>query len=183
MNAHHTLLILAAFASTAASALGANPPAAAPLGAKPSGSSSYEARFKEVRERVAELFHYRDRTPAPIDPRHNPFRTPGGVVMTARSGTDGDTGGRLAAGSDPAPSDSGTSGNLSLLQQGVATLKVSGIVEISGRAHLVINKRPYKEGDVVPTQVQGETLYLRVKEITRRSVTLTHDDAEMTLKY
>ena len=50
-------------------------------------------------------------------------------------------------------------------------------------ARLAINSQTYREGDLVPTQVAGETIYLRVKEIARRTVTLSLNDAEVTLKY
>ena len=158
-------------------------PAPAPAAAKPADAETYEARFKEVKQWIAELELARSQPPAPLDPRHNPFRTPGSIVMAARPGADSDGGARVPTGAGLAPAESTPGTNLSVLQQGAATLRVSGIVEINGSAHLVINKRPYKQGALVPTQVQGETVYLRVKEIARRSVTLSLEDAEMTLKF
>lgn len=188
MKPHQPAVILAALLVGAGALPGAaekiDPaPAQTPLVAKPPAPPTYEARFKEVKERIAELYAYRNRVVPPLEPRHNPFRTPGSIVMAARTGTEGEGGARVPAGTIPAPADTAPGTSLSLLQQGAATLRVSGIVEISGRAHLVINKRPYKEGDVVQTQVQGEAVYLRIKEIARRSVTLSLDDAEMTLKF
>jgi hypothetical protein len=70
-----------------------------------------------------------------------------------------------------------------VLQQAVATLKVSGVIEIEGRAHLVINARPYKQGEVVQTYVGGDAVYLRIRDISNRSVTLVLNDTEMTLKF
>lgn len=125
-------------------------------------------RFAEVRQRIADLYQHRTETPAALDPRHDPFRT--------RAAKAPAVGGGASAPVAPAS-------ELSLLQQAVATLKVSGVFEIGGRQHLVINARPYKVGDVVQTQVRGEPVYLRVREISRRSVTLALNEAEITLKF
>ena len=159
----------------------ASPAVAAESAAKPASQVSMQSRFKQVQERVGALYQNRNQPPPPVDPRYNPFRAPGTAPVAPPVVSEGDTGPRPPGGAElsgPAPGAS-----LGLLQQGAATLKVSGIFEISGRAHLVINSRPYKEGDVVQTLVQGETVYLRVKEISKRSVTLSLNDAEMTLKF
>lgn len=153
--------------------------APAPAATAPATQSSLTARFKQVQERVTTLFQHRNAPPAPVEPRHNPFRAPGSAPILPAT-AEGDGGSRPLTG-DYAGLAPGSS--LALLQQGAATLKVSGIFEIGGRAHLVINSRPYKEGDVVQTLVQGETVYLRVKEISKRSMTLALNDAEMTLKF
>ena len=52
-----------------------------------------------------------------------------------------------------------------------------------GRSYLVINAKPYKENDVIQSQVQGESVYLRIRQITRDSVTLLLNEAETTLKF
>jgi hypothetical protein len=153
----------------------------APAAGGPTGQGSMASRFKQVEERIAALFQHRDQPPPPIEPRHNPFRPPGSAPLAPPVSSDTPELPRPPAGSDYSGLSPGAS--LALLQQGAATLKVSGIFEIGGRAHLVINARPYKEGDVVQAQVRGETVYLRVKEIARRSVTLALNEAEMTLKF
>ena len=81
------------------------------------------------------------------------------------------------------PSVPVTNADETLVQQAAATLKISGVFEIAGRSHLVINARPYSQGDVVQTQLQGETVNLRIKEIKKRSVTFTLRDAEMLLSF
>ncbi|MSU71074.1 MAG: hypothetical protein EXS43_01865 [Opitutus sp.] len=63
------------------------------------------------------------------------------------------------------------------------TLRVSGIFEIGGKQHLVINSRPYKEGDVIQTQVQGNTVCLRVRQIARNSMVLVLNQAKLTVKF
>jgi hypothetical protein len=73
--------------------------------------------------------------------------------------------------------------DLARLQEAVATLKVSGTFEKDGRLYLVINAKPYKDNDVIQTQVQGEPVYMRVRQVSRRSVTVVLNEAEMTLKF
>jgi hypothetical protein len=165
MNTLRPWLLVAGLASSAA-LLGASAVPAAP---KPSVPNPFAGRFKQVNERIDALFHHRNEAPPPPDARNNPFRVPGAAMPAARPG-------------EPAPAPDPAS-NLTRLQESVSTLRVSGLFEIGGRSHLVINARPYKEGDVVQTQVQGEAVYLRVREISRRSVTLELGDAEMTLKF
>lgn len=143
--------------------------AAVPNAPKPSVPNPFAARLKQVHDRIDALFHHRNEAPPPLDARNNPFRVAGASAPAARPG-------------DGAPAPDPVS-NLSRLQESVSTLRVSGVFEFSGRSHLVINARPYKEGDVVQTQVQGDAVYLRVREISKRSVTLELGDAEMTLKF
>lgn len=150
---------------------GAEPARKAP---KTSVPNPFAPRFKQVRDRIDDLYRHRNEPPSPPDARSNPFRTPGVPIA-----------GPVA--SAPRPDEASltpdAASNLSLLQQSVATLRVSGVFEVGGRSHLVINKRSYKEGDVVQTQVQGEPVYLRIREISKRSVTLELNEAEMTLKF
>lgn len=130
-------------------------------------------RFNQVRARIKALFEHRNETPAPPNARTNPFR-PLGPLAPATNGQ--------RSKDDAAPASEPES-DLAVLQRSAATLKISGIFEIGGTSHLVINARPYKQGDVVPTQVNGETVYLRVRIIARRAVTLALNEAEMTLKF
>ena len=157
-----TLLVLAAATALPVAAAPGKPP-------KQSVPNPLAPRFKQVRERIDALFQNRNAPPPPLEAAQNPFRVPG-AVKAAEAGVSG--------GRAPVLAD-----DLTLLQQAVATLKVSGVFEIGGHSHLVINARPYKQGDVVQTQAQGEKVYLRVKEISKRTVTLTLNEAEMTLKY
>ncbi len=169
------LLVPAVVAALPAATASAPPPAAPPPASAPKQSvpNPLAPRFKQVRERIDALFLHRNAPPEPLDPKHNPFRSPGDrpVVPVAE--------GLVAETVAPAaPADA-----LAQLQQAAATLKVSGVFEKGGRSHLVINARPYQQGDVVQTLVQGEKVYLRVKEIAKRSVTLALHDVEMTLKF
>ena len=142
--------------------------------AKPSVPNPFAPRFKQVRDRIEALFGHRNETPPAPDLRTNPFRVPGAAVPVAPVNRE-----QTAA----APTAPAAVADLTLLQDSAATLRVSGVFEIGGRSHLVINARPYKEGDVVQTQVKGEAVYLRVREISKRSVTLELNEAELTLKF
>lgn len=159
-------------------------PADAPAKTPPPASKAMSTpplspRFRQVRERIDALFRHRNETPPPPDPRLNPFR-PAGAVPAAATTASGGRDSAAAGDQLPAPPSS----DLALLQQAVATLKVSGVVEIPGRgAHLVINAKPYKVGEVIQTKVQGESVFLRVRNISRNSVTLGLNVAEMTLKF
>lgn len=144
---------------------------------KSSVSSPLAARFKLVRERIDALYRHRNEAPPPPDAATNPFRLPGTVpVLASGDGRTPTAAESLAAGLAP-------TSNLALLQQGAETLKISGIFEISGQLLLVINARPYRQGDLVQTVVQGEKVPLRIREIARRSVILEYKDAELTLKF
>jgi hypothetical protein len=140
-------------------------------------------RFKEIDERLTVLFRYR--SGAKPDLSSNPFRAPGtapapGATTTTATTTPADSGTKPKDASDAGPAPNA---NLALLQQAAATLRVTGNLATGGQSRLVINGHNYREGDMVPTQVANETIYLRVKEIARRSVTLELDGAEMTLKF
>ena len=168
MKTIHLLFLLAAIGALRAPLGGAQAP---PASMAPPQLSS---RFKQVRERIDELFRNRSETPAPPDPRTNPFRSPGSFASRPSSVLP-DTPGV------PLPQVSGS--DLTRLQESVATLKVSGTFEKDGRLYLVINAKPYKNNDVITTQVRGEPVYLRVRQISGRGVTLTLDEAEITLKF
>lgn len=164
-------LLLVAAVLPLALLTGAEPPRKAPKSSVP---NPFAPRFKQVRDRIDDLYRHRNEPPSPPDARSNPFRTPGTPAAAPVA---------AAAGADEASLTPDAASNLSLLQLSVATLRVSGVFEVGGRSHLVINKRPYKEGDVIQTQVQGEPVYLRIREISKRSVTLELNEAEMTLKF
>lgn len=151
----------------------AGPPAASSQASGAPGAAKappMAAKFKQIRERIDALFHHRSESPVPIGPADNPFRPPGPMKDSRAAG------GEASPVAEPA-------GNLALLQQAAATLRVSGIVEIGDRSHVVINNKPYKIGDVVPAAVQGEAVPVRVRAITRAAITLELNEAEVTLKF
>ncbi len=145
--------------------------AAAP---KTPGPPPLSPRFKQVRERIDALFA--DRSTPPPNPTllDNPFRPPGAIPAEPEPTPENPA--------EPAPA-APVSSDLETLQQAVATLRVTGTFNVGGEVHLVINARPYKAGDVLQVSLPRGTVYLRVREIAPNLVTLTLNEAEMTLKY
>lgn len=144
-------------------------------GAASAKAPSLSPRFQEVRDRINALFEHRNAALPSFNPRFDPFRTSGASVAppaATASPAEGVPVPVVAAASD-----------VSLLQASVAGLKVSGIVEIGGKQHFVINSRPYKEGDVIQTHAQGVPVYLRIREINRGAMVLALNQAETTLKW
>lgn len=173
MKTRHRLLLCGLFAVLLAPLRGESAPAAEP---KPAGPP-LSPRFQQVRNRIEALFQHRLATPPPPDPQLNPFRPPGAPLVAA-----GDAGGPDAD-NVPVPLLEVRSSALELLQQSMATLKVNGTMIIGGRIHLVVNAKPYREGEMVQVQLEGEPFYLRLHKVSRNSVTFALHGAEMTLKF
>ena len=130
---------------------------------------SSNPRFIQSRTRIDALFHYRNAPLPPLDPRQNPFR------LTNDSGA-ATIGSPAALPQGLAPdSDEG------MLHLGAATLKIGGLVVREGSAQIGINGGLYKEGDVIPARVRGTLVYFRIRHITNDSVTISLNDAELTL--
>jgi hypothetical protein len=158
-------LAIAATLFASGLALAATPPTSKSPDSKPAAPPPLSPRFIQVRERINTLFQHRNEVPPPPDLRANPFRPAGAAVVPG------------------ATSPTLPSNDLSLLQQAIATLKVSGTVERDEQSYVVVNNRTYKKGDVVPARAEGEMVYLRVGDITRNTLTLTLNSAELTLKF
>ncbi len=132
---------------------------------------SSNPRFIQSRTRIDALFHYRN-SPQPVpDPRQNPFRL---ANDTGASVTPGGATAAVAPGVAP-DSDEG------MLQLGASTLKLGGYVVKEGSAQIGINSGLYKEGDVIPARVRGALVYFRIRHITPDSVTISLNDAELTI--
>jgi len=183
MKPHRVLFLLVCAACSSAVALPAEtPPAISPASAvtpapdpKAAPPPPLSPRMKLVRDRIDSLFQHRNATPAAATAVMDPFRPAGAVpeppMVFARDG-------------EPARSVvPQTTTDLAQLQGAVATLKMTGVIEIGGRLHLVVNSRPYKEGDVIQTLAEGTRAYLRIRQVSRNSITLAINDAEMTLKF
>ena len=108
----------------------------------------------------------------------NPFRPPGAATVVAPPPAGGGRGDTPVVEAPKPPST-----DLALLQQSVATLKISGTFEVGGRLHLVINRKPYKQGDVIQVLSKGETIFLRVRQVSHTNVTFALNETEMTLKF
>jgi len=70
-----------------------------------------------------------------------------------------------------------------LLERGAETLRISGLFEMGEKTFVVVNARPFKTGDVVQAFVRGEAVFLRIKEIGKRTVTFTLNKAETTVTF
>ena len=127
--------------------------------------------LKRTQERITALYQYHDQRPAAPGERGNPFRIGGDVVSPLPSDKPGDSS------VNPAGQD------IQLLRQAAATIKITGVVNIAKRMHIAVNKSTYREGGLIPVQLPGEMVFLRVVEITQKSVTLRLGEAEETLKF
>jgi len=131
---------------------------------------SSNPRFTQTRTRIDSLFQYRNTALPPPDPRTNPFRTAAEIAIAGSSIVPGVP--VLAPDSDDA-----------LLQAAAATLKITGMVVKDGRAKLIINGGAYEEGGVISVRVRGKPAYVKIRHITLSNVTLTLNDAELTISY
>jgi hypothetical protein len=132
---------------------------------------SSNPRFIQSRTRIDALFHYRNAPLPPLDPHQNPFRV---ANDTGAAPTAGGPSAAVTPGVAP-DSDEG------MLHMGASTLKIGGLVVKEGSAQVGINGGLYKEGDVIPARVRGTLVYFRIRHITTDSVTISLNDAEMTL--
>ena len=135
------------------------------------GAQTVNAKFiKRTQDHIAALYQRHDqRAPAPGE-RGNPFRVGGEIPTTPQP----------AAGSEVV---SDASRDILLLRQAAATIKVTGVVNVANRMHIAVDRSTYREGGVIPVQLPGEMVFLRVAEITPRSAVLRLRDAEMTIKF
>ena len=128
--------------------------------------------LKRTQDRITLLYLYHDRRPASPEARSNPFRAGSDAATPQLSAGPGET----------APADR-TARDTLLLNQAAATIRVTGVVNIAGRMHIAVNQSTYRTGSVIPVPLPGEVVFLRVGEITMKSVTLRLDEAELTLKF
>lgn len=135
------------------------------------GAQTVNAKFiKRTQDRIAALYQRHDqRAPAPGE-RGNPFRVGGEIPVTPQPG----------AGTEVI---SDASRDVLLLRQAAATIKVTGVVNVANRMHIAVDRSTYREGGVIPVQLPGEMVFLRVGEITPRSAVLRLREAELTLKF
>ncbi len=149
-----------------------------PIAKTPAAPVPLSPRFQQIRDRVDALFHTRNAPPAPPDPLANPFRAPGAGPALPLPAADGAT-----------PEPIVVNDDLARLQQAVATLRVRGTVQRGKLLQLVITSAPgkegtYKEGDIINVVLPpGDPVHVRVRQISRNSVTLTVNDAEMVLRF
>jgi hypothetical protein len=128
--------------------------------------------INRTQDRIAALYQHQDQRAAPPEARSNPFRIGGDAATPMLPAGPGES-----APVDPASRDA------LLLRQAAATIKVTGVFNIAGRMHIAVNQSTYREGALIPVPLPGETVFVRVVEITMRSATLRLEDAELTIKF
>jgi hypothetical protein len=148
-----------------------------PVGKAPAPPAPLSPRFQQIRQKMSALFDARNAPPVPPDSRSNPFRPAGAAPVAPLPAVEG-----------AAPVPVAVNNDLVSLQQAVATLRVKGTVQLGKTLQLIINSGPgkeraYKEGDILSVALAPDSVNLRVRVITRNSVTLTLNDAEMVLKF
>ncbi len=153
--------------------------AAAP--AKGSPPLPMAGRFKQVQDRIAALYQHRNETPAPPSPITNPFRNPGALVLRTDNPVNSDP--NAAKKTALAEGETAPLTDAELLERGAESLRISGLFEMGEKTFVVINARPFKTGDVVQAFVRGEAVFLRIKEIGKRTVTFTLNKAETTVTF
>jgi hypothetical protein len=138
--------------------------------AEPVVVPSLGPRYKQTRERVEELFRYRNgKVPAP-DPKTNLFRVapyntvlPDLPVQTTKS-------------EEPSAPDE------VILRLAVATLK-GGTLTIGGQSYLSVNKKRYQEGDRIVTKVHDKPVVLILKRLAQKTATLSLNEAEIVVQF
>jgi hypothetical protein len=149
-----------------------------PVGKASGAAIPLSPRFQQIRERIGTLFDNRNVAGGPVTLPANPFRPAGAGPVASLPASDGST-----------PVPVALNGDLTSLQQAVATIRVKGTVTRNKILQLVINTGPgkegtYKEGDVINVALPAsEPVHLRVRQISVHSVTLTVNEAEMVLKF
>ncbi len=156
---------------------------AAPPGAAAKGAPALPmaGRFKQVQDRIAALYQHRNETPPPPSPITNPFRNPGALVLRSEDPLNSDP--NAAKRTALAEGETAPLTDAELLERGAETLKISGIFEMGDKVFVVINARPFKTGDVVQAFVRGEVVFLRIKDIGKRTATFTLNKAETTVTF
>ncbi|MBI5770500.1 MAG: hypothetical protein HZA93_22170 [Verrucomicrobia bacterium] len=157
--------------------------------AKPPPALPLSPRFLVVRERINLLYGNRDAPPPPIDARHNPFRSQ--PIAVAPTPAPGSGGAPVAPGAPAAPPGTPptepapppVNPGIALVKQAAALLRVTGFVERDGRTLLNINQALYREGETVKVAVKGQTVLLRIKKLSRTSLTVTLGEAEHTINF
>jgi hypothetical protein len=157
---------------------------------KPGKSAgSKGVNFERTKQRIDALFKRRLKPePLPVN-LPNPFQVVGGTINAkGADGPDDDAPPKVTADPrpvDPAPKVVEETGPLSdsdALAGYAARLKIGGTIQLNGRAQLIINQSPYKEGDFIFVDNKDAVIYLQIVRITPTELTLRFKDIEQTLR-
>ena len=127
------------------------------------------AILKRAKARVESLLgSRRGASPAPVNPA-NPFVLPQNASASSET---------------PAPAGNVPLTKTDALTRLAAALNVSGYMQIQGVPHLIINRQPYQENDLIPVrEASGSVSFLRLKKITESDFILELDDVELQQKH
>jgi hypothetical protein len=132
-------------------------------------------RFKQVRDKIATLFHT-DTPLSPVaDPKNDPFRTESSGAP-ATPGVADDAGLAAGRGAQASPEPRQGSPN-ELLKREVMGLKVGGVSVLNGVARISVNGTPHKQGDFIKAGTPASPVWLEIESITPTSVTFRLRDA------
>jgi len=125
--------------------------------------------LRRAKARIESLLgNRRGASPTPVNPA-NPFQLPE-VAPVAPEG--------------PTPTTEAPPNKSDLLTRLAATLNVSGYIQIQGVPHLIINRQPYRENDLIPVREAGGSVsFLHLKKITESDFTLELDEVELVQKH
>jgi len=138
--------------------------AAPPTGGQPSADW-----IKRTKDRIEQLLGpQRNRAPLAPAEAANPFRMPGKTAPDTPQ-----TGGEAVP---PKYTDS------DILARLVATLKISGLINVGGTPQVIINQLSYKEGDLVAVREGEQVTYLRLTHIAPGGATLELNDAQTVVR-
>lgn len=126
--------------------------------------------LKRAKARIETLLgNRRGAAPTPVNPA-NPFVLPESAPVAREAGTI------LTVEAPPAKSD--------ILTRLAAQLNVTGYIQIQGVPHLIINRLPYRENDLIPVRdASGSVTFVHLKKITDGDYTLELDDVELLQKH
>ncbi len=151
-------LALMGAALTAARAPAANAPE----------TSAADDSFPHTRARIEHLFQDRDAPPALPRKIINPF------VPASMRLADADARKTIAAPTDVISDNA-------MLERVAPAVQIQGIIQVGGRPSLIINRKPFTEGDHLTVMYGTIPVVIVIKKITRETFTLGYGDATLTL--
>ena len=135
-----------------------------------------EDRQQAVRQKISELFAYRDEPPPQLTAEQNPFFRDKTKEPLDESATS------VVTAKDEII-DPSLSPDERILGQLIKIIQVNGVVTIGDRNFIVINQTPIPVGGLAIIEYDGVSRPLRVENISVGEVTLSHGSARMIFVY
>ena len=125
--------------------------------------------YARVQERIALLLGPRRTPPPPPTAETNPFRTQATAPADPK----------------PAPATAPTAGLetvADVLARLATTVRLGGVMQIRGQAHVTLNGTPCRVGSTLPVRDGPTTYRLTVKDITATHLVFQLGDAELSVR-